>query len=182
MVPPVSGGITKKKKWTVMYLNIPSALRPFSHGEGISIPKPLKEFTINSDDEDAGESTSGSPEPLSSTKPHVCHGRSSTPHPHILKQDELNDLVCDLQLSKGRAELLESTLKQWNLLEKNIRISSFRRHHQQLMPFLRKKDDLAFCYDVDGLMNALRIKHDPQEWRLFIDSSKLSLKAVLLRN
>ena len=39
-----------------------------------------------------------------------------------------------------------------------------------------------FCYDVDGLMNALGIKHDLQKWRLFIDSSKLSLKAVLLRN
>ena len=40
--------------------------------------------------------------------------------------------------------------------------------------------DTVFCYDVDGLMNALGIKRDPQEWRLFIDSSKLSLKAVLL--
>jgi len=48
--------------------------------------------------------------------------------------------------------------------------------------FLQKEDDLVFCYDVGGLMNALRIKHDPQEWRLFIDSSKLSLKAVLLHN
>jgi ribosome assembly protein YihI (activator of Der GTPase) len=40
----------------------------------------------------------------------------------------------------------------------------------------------VFCYDVDGLMNALGIKHDPQEWRLFRDSSKLSLNAVLLHN
>jgi len=31
-------------------------------------------------------------------------------------------------------------------------------------------------------MNALGIKHDPQEWRLFIDSSKLSLKAMLLHD
>ena len=31
-------------------------------------------------------------------------------------------------------------------------------------------------------MNALKITHDPQEWRLFVDSSKLSLKAVLLHN
>ena len=50
------------------------------------------------------------------------------------------------------------------------------------MPFFRKKGDLVFCYDADDLMNALGIKHDPQEWRLFIDSSKLSLKAVLLHN
>jgi len=48
--------------------------------------------------------------------------------------------------------------------------------------FFRKKDDLVFCYDVDGLINALGIKHDPQEWRLFTDSSKLCLKEVLLHN
>jgi len=48
--------------------------------------------------------------------------------------------------------------------------------------FFRKEDDRVFCYDVEGLMNALGIKHDPQQWRLFINSSKLSLKAVLPRN
>jgi hypothetical protein len=32
--------------------------------------------------------------------------------------------------------------------------------------FFRKEDGLVFCYDVDGLMDALRIKHDPREWRL----------------
>jgi len=50
------------------------------------------------------------------------------------------------------------------------------------VPFFRKEDDLVFCYNVDGLMNAPRIKYDPQEWQLFIGSSKLSLKAVLLHN
>jgi hypothetical protein len=116
------------------------------------------------------------------TEPHVSYGRSSKPQPHILTQDELNDLACDLELSKSKTELLGSRLKQRNLLEKNARISSFRSRHQLLVSFFRKEDDLVFCYDVDGLMNALRIKHDPHEWRLFIDSLKLSLKAVLLQN
>ena len=84
MVPPVSGGITKKKKWAIVYLNIPSTLRLFPHGEGISVPEPPKEITIDSDNEDEGESTSGSPEPPASTEPHVSHGRSSAPQPHIL--------------------------------------------------------------------------------------------------
>ena len=74
MVPPVSGGITKKKKWSVVYPNIPSALRPFLHGEEISIPEPPKEFTINSGDEDEGELTLGCPEPPVSTEPQVSHG------------------------------------------------------------------------------------------------------------
>jgi len=141
MVPPVSGGITKKNKWTVVYLNIPSALRPVLHGEGTSVPEPPKEFT--SDDEDEGESTSGSPEPPAPTEPHISHCRSSATQPHIFTQDELNDLVRDLELSKSKAEVLGSRLKQWNVLEKNVQIFSFRSRHQQLMPFFRKEDDLA---------------------------------------
>ena len=31
-------------------------------------------------------------------------------------------------------------------------------------------------------MKELGLEHDPDEWRLFIDSSKASLKAVLLHN
>ena len=100
----------------------------------------------------------------------------------MLTQEELNDLVRDLELSKAKAELLRSRLKQWNLLKHNVRVTSFRTRHEQLEPYFRKEDDLVFCSDVDGLMNALGIKHDPQKWRLFIDSSKLSLKAVLLHN
>jgi hypothetical protein len=102
----VSGGITKKKKWTVVYPNIPSALHPVPHGEGISGPEPPKEFTTDSDDEDEVESTSGSPEPPASTEPHISQGRSSAPQPRILTQDEQNDLVRDLGLSKSKAELI----------------------------------------------------------------------------
>jgi len=143
MVPPVSGGIMRKKKWTMVYPNIPCALRPILHSEGISIPEPPKEFTIDSDDEDEGESPSGSPEPLVSTEPHVSYGRSSAPQPHILTQDKLNDLVRDLELFKSKAELLGSRLKQWNLLEKNGRISSFRSRHQQLVPSSERKMTLC---------------------------------------
>ena len=36
--------------------------------------------------------------------------------------------------------------------------------------------------DIDGLMQTLNIGHNLLDWRIFIDSSKLSLKAVLLHN
>jgi len=139
MLPPVSGSITKKKKWAIVYPNMPSALRSVPHGEIISVPEPPKEFTIDSDDEDEGGSTSGPSEPPASTEPHVSDGRSSAPLPHILIQEELNNLVRDLELSKSKAELLGSRLKQWNLLEKNVRISSFRSRHQQLVPSSERK-------------------------------------------
>jgi len=38
------------------------------------------------------------------------------------------------------------------------------------------------CKDMDGLFKALNMSHCSHEWRLFIDSSKVSLKAVLLHN
>ncbi|GBL90787.1 hypothetical protein AVEN_215528-1 [Araneus ventricosus] len=42
--------------------------------------------------------------------------------------------------------------------------------------------DVIFCNDFDSLFKALGLQHNHQEWRLFIDSSNVSLKAVLLHN
>ncbi|GBM04160.1 hypothetical protein AVEN_115532-1 [Araneus ventricosus] len=42
--------------------------------------------------------------------------------------------------------------------------------------------DVIFCNDVDSLFTALGLQHNPQKCRFFIDSSKVSLKAVLLHN
>jgi len=41
---------------------------------------------------------------------------------------------------------------------------------------------LVACNDIDGLTQTLNINHNPLDWQLFTDSSKLSLKAVLLHN
>jgi len=41
---------------------------------------------------------------------------------------------------------------------------------------------LVDCTDIDGLMETLIINHNPQDWRLFIYSSKISHKTVLLHN
>ncbi|GBM69575.1 hypothetical protein AVEN_219204-2-1, partial [Araneus ventricosus] len=41
-------------------------------------------------------------------------------------------------------------------------------------------ESLVFCSEIDGLLKELLIAHEPNEWLLFIDASKLSLKAVLL--
>ena len=181
LVPPLSGGITKQKKSTIVYPNIPSALRPVPHGDGLPIPEPPAEYIfLDSSDEDKGEPTCFSPRPSACSDPDFHCGASSTPH--RITQEELNDLVRDLDLSKNKAELLGSRLQQWNLLEEDVTITSYRKRHQQLEPFFMKEGNLVFCSNIDDLMNALQITHDPQEWRLFVDSSTLSLKAVLLHN
>ncbi|UYV65021.1 hypothetical protein LAZ67_3002849 [Cordylochernes scorpioides] len=45
-----------------------------------------------------------------------------------------------------------------------------------------QENDLVYCNVVVSLMEALCHDHDTEEWRLFVDSSKISLKAVLLHN
>jgi len=40
----------------------------------------------------------------------------------------------------------------------------------------------VFCYDVCSVMEVLGHEFNPNQWRLFVDSSKVSLKVVLLHN
>jgi hypothetical protein len=79
MLPPDSGSIMKKKKWTMVFPNIPSTVREVPHGNGITVPESPKDFTIDSDNEKEGKTLSDSPETQASTEPHVFHSRSFAP-------------------------------------------------------------------------------------------------------
>jgi len=48
--------------------------------------------------------------------------------------------------------------------------------------FFSQENCLVFCNNVSSVKEALGHQHDPTEWCLFIDSSKVSLTAVLLYN
>lgn len=45
MVPQIGKGISKKKKWTIEYPNIPSAIRPVPHGDDLPVPKVPESFS-----------------------------------------------------------------------------------------------------------------------------------------
>ena len=106
----------------------------------------------------------------------------SSSEPHLLSQGDLNDLVRDLNLSKKQSELLASRLKGWNLLQKESKVSFYRKRHCDFEQFFSLEDGVVFCNDVYSVVEELNHKYDRNEWRLFIDSSKVSLKAVLLHN
>ena len=63
-----------------------------------------------------------------------------------------------------------------------VMISVYRKRHEDLVHFFKMEKDLVACTDIEGLMQILSINHNPLDWRLFIDWSKLSLKAVPLHN
>lgn len=102
--------------------------------------------------------------------------------PHLLSQRDLSNLVQDLNLSKNQSELLTSSLKGWNLLHKDTKITLDRKRHCDFEVFFSFEDGVVFSNDVYSVMEELNQKYDKNEWRLFIDSSKVSLKAVLFHN
>ncbi|GBM87579.1 hypothetical protein AVEN_246352-1 [Araneus ventricosus] len=102
--------------------------------------------------------------------------------PQPLSLSQLNDLVRYLGLSEDGAEFLGSRLKNKNLLIPRTSFSFYRHREKEFTQFYSKEGNLVFCNDVQGLKKCFDIEYDPYEWRLFIDSSKTSLKAVLLHN
>ena len=98
-------------------------------------------------------------------------------------QHELSDLIRDLNLSKESSELLASRLNEKNLLHAGTKITFYRTREKDLLPFFSEENNLVFCNDVGGLLKKMGLsEYLPHAWRLFIDSSKRSLKCVLLHN
>ena len=56
----------------------------------------------------------------------------------------------------------------------------YRKRQEDLVYFVKMERSLVACTDIDGLMQTLNINHNPLDWRLYIDSSQLSLKAFPL--
>lgn len=114
--------------------------------------------------------------------PNYVPDPGSCNEPHLLDQGELSDLIRDLDLTKQKAELLASRMRQWNFLKEETMITLYRNRNDELKQFFSKENSISFCLNIDGLMEFLGFNHKPSEWRLFIDGSTESLKAVLLHN
>lgn len=164
-------GRNRKGKKAIVYPNLQSAIRPVGHSSDIPVPQPPS--TIPSDYTDSSERSESEDltyDPQS----------ESEKKPHLITQHELNDLVRDLTLTKQQSELLASRLQEWNLLDEDTRITIFRKRSFSLQQYYSMENNLCFCNDIKGLFDALGLIYEPSHWRLFIDASLYSIKAVLL--
>jgi len=143
------------------------------------VPEPPKGYNLNSamEEEDTEKTEPHKEKP---TDPDFKVPASESPHK--LTKKELNDLVRDLELPKVKAELLTSRMKQWKYLDVGVKITLYRYRQQNLEEFFAMEGTPVACNDVNVLFKALNMSHYSDEWRQFIDSSKVSLKAVILHN
>jgi len=159
-----------KDRGKIIYPSVPSSIAPVSHSAELPIPVPPASGTFSTSAESSSASDMDE------------YQDDSTKEPHFPDQDELDDLVRDLCLTKSSAELLTSRLKQWNLLSGSCRVTSYRKRHNNFAAFYQCAENLCFCSDVEGLFKEVGVEYNPADWRLFIDSSIRSLKGVLLHN
>jgi hypothetical protein len=95
----------------------------------------------------------------------------------------LSDLIRDLNLSKESSALIASRLTEKNVLHSGTKIAFYRSREKDSLPFFTEDNNLVFCNDIGNLLKKIGLSdYNPSEWCLFIDSSKRSLKCVLLNN
>ena len=99
-----------------------------------------------------------------------------------VNQDDRN-LISDLNLPKESAELLASRLKERNFLQAKTNVPFYRNREDNFLPYFKQYKEIADCNNLELFLMELDIAHyEANSWRLFIDSSKRSLKCVLLHN
>lgn len=168
-------GFTSKNKSKIVYHDLQSAIRPVPHSDKLPLPTRPAVDEMNVRESDTSEESSS----IVDADPEY---EESSGLPHFISQPEMNDLVRDLGLSKTKSELLGSRLKGWNLLQSETNITEYRNRDKEFVQYFKQDNDLCYCDDVEGLMTVLGLEYNAVDWRLFIDSSEHSLKAVLLHN
>lgn len=91
-------------------------------------------------------------------------------------------MVRQLKLSQRHAICLAHHLRSVNILSKDVKVYGYRKRQEDLLEFFEGNSDntFAYCTNIPGVMQYMNTEYKREEWRLFIDASKNSLKAVLL--
>ena len=168
-------GFNRKTKHLVQYPDVPSAIKPVPHGPDLPVPQPNVTMESSSDSESCD---------MTHTAECGAYRPEEDDQPVPLIQAELNDLTGNLNLSKESAQLLGSRLREKRLLAPETTFYWYRDREREFRKFFTfdEASSLVYCNNIADLIELLGLKYDAMEWRLFIDSSKRSLKAVLLNN
>ena len=163
-------GYNEKIRQNIKYPDLLSATRPVPHTAQLPAPVPPSVNDVKSTETLESSETSESEFELDDTQR----------KPHFINQKDLNDLARDLDRTKKKREILASCLQQCNLLTSGVKVTEYCQRAQHLARFYSTEGELCYCNDIPGLFYALKLDYDASDWKLFIDASKESIKAVLL--
>ena len=79
------------------------------------------------------------------------------------------------------SEALASCSKK-KLLESGTLVTYYRNQDAEFSPFFKQTNDLVYCSDPEQVLLLGFGQYNASDWWLFIDSSKRSLRCVLLHN
>ena len=123
-------GFNASSRKKIKYSNLRSAMRPVPHSDDIPVPTyPVNKDLLSSSDEEI-PSREDSAESISLEDTESTYSGTSGNEPHWIPQEDLNGLARDLYLSKQQSELLASRLNRWNLVQEDVRITSFRNRNK----------------------------------------------------
>ena len=78
---------------------------------------------------------------------------------------------------------MASRLQQKDLFCPGTKVSFYKNIETEFLEYFTSENDFVYCRNVKKLLLAMAVpKYESIDWRFFIDSSKQSLKYVLLHN
>ena len=173
-MPCVVDGYNVKNTHKIQYPHLPGFVRPIPYGPGVPTPLPPRVLKTVED--------SVSEKPWSDSQLSSECECDDDQQPKPFDKAELNDLVRDLNLPKASALILGSGLKAKHMLSTDTTFAWYKLRENEYICFFAKEHSLVYCVDVQGLIKKLGTVYNFNDWHFFIDTSKSSLKAVLLHN
>ena len=132
-------GVNKKKQKSLNYPNLPSAIRPVPHSDGLPVPvfKELTDLPVELSEQETFHSDGVTDD--GDDEEYACASNQPVP----FNQEHLSDLIRDLSLSKESAELLASRLKDRNLLQQGTNITLYRTCDEEFVQFFDEQPNFV---------------------------------------
>ena len=173
-------GFNASSRKKIKYPNLRSAMRPVPHSDDLPVPTPpVNKDLLSSSDEEI-PSREDSAESISLEDIESTYSGTSGNEPHWITQENLNDLARDLYLSIQQSELLAARLKQWNLVQEDVKITSFRNRNKDLASFFGKRSlkvvllHNGYKYPSIPIAHSVHLKESYDNMGLLLEAIKYS--------
>ena len=162
-------GINRKNKHQVQYPDVPSAIRPIPHCLDLPVFEPDGNMEYSSDFDHSDQTVVAGDDAY---KPE----EDNQPVPLTLA--EFNELTRHINHSKKSAHMLDSRLKEKQLLAQGVLFYWYRDHERELWQFFTFQDKSSLVYrnNIAGLIKSIGFNRwidqwasiDATEWRFLL--------------